>query len=387
MKHIKIQAALAALVIFVSGTAVAGSKADITIMTQNQYLGADLSPIIAASTPGEVNTAMINALIDLSNNNYPERVQALTESISDKQPHFVALQEVFAFNCLDPFGTDMCDFFPGAFNDHLAQTVAALDGQYEVAAVVQNLTLAPPVLAIPGIPVVLNPALPPVFIQVIDRDVILARADIDTTPVTFPCLRPSIDGCNFQTVAPVSVAGIPINIERGFVGVDATINGVDYRLINTHLEVKLLGGDPTSAILQPVQATELWLAILGTFDPARRLLVTGDFNSSPVDVSPIGVVTAYQQLASGSLFNGTPLPFGFTDVWNLRPGKPDGFTCCELDDLSNAPSLHDERIDIVFAFPAPARVKANVIDAEVADKTLSGLWPSDHASVSAELSY
>ena len=194
--------------------------------------------------------------------------------------------------------------FSNAFNDHLALTMAALGDQYQIAAEIQNLTLAPPVLPLPGIPLFLSPAAPPVFVQVIDRDIILARADVVTTPVEFNCLRTSKDGCNYNAVAP------------------------------------------------------------------------------------IGVPTAYQQLANGTLINGAALPFGLTDVWNLRPGKPKGFTCCELADLSNAPSLHDERIDVVFAFPAPpGKVKANVLDAKVDDKTLSGLWPSDHASVSAELTY
>ena len=49
--------------------------------------------------------------------------------------------------------------------------------------------------------------------------------------------------------------------------------------------------------------------------------------------------------------------------------------------------MHYERVDIVFAWPAPAEVKSNVLNAEVEDKTLSGLWPSDHASLSAEFSY
>lgn len=140
----------------------------------------------------------------------------------------------------------------------------------------------------------------------------------------------------------------------------------------------------------PLQATELWLAILDEdgFDTTRRLLVAGDFNSSPVNVLPGGVPTAYQQLTNGTLINGDPLPFGLTDTWNLRPGKPPGLACCELADLSNAPSVHDERVDIVFAYPAPAgRVKANVLDTDVGDKTLSGLWLSDHASVSVELTY
>ena len=106
-------------------------------------------------------------------------------------------------------------------------------------------------------------------------------------------------------------------------------------------------------------------------------------------MSPIGLPTPYQQFVTGTSIHPlvTP-PFGLVDIWYLRPGKPDGFTCCELSDLSNAPSQHYERIDLVLAFPAPTGgVKANVLDAEVEDKTLSGLWPSDHSSVSVELTY
>jgi hypothetical protein len=130
MKTIKTPAAIAAIAILVSGAAFAGSKADIHVVTQNQYLGANLGPIITARTSEAVNAAMIQALIDVSNNNYPERVQALAESILDKQPHLVALQEVFAFSCLDPYGTKLCGMFSNAFNDHLALTMAALGGQY-----------------------------------------------------------------------------------------------------------------------------------------------------------------------------------------------------------------------------------------------------------------
>lgn len=394
MKTRELRALVALVALFVCGAAFAGSKADIVVMTQNQYLGAELTPIIAAEDPVTANAAMIAALTTLSNNNYPERVAALAESILDKQPHLVALQEVYAFHCHNPYGTqvpagqDACDLFPNAFNDHLAETMAALGDEYAVAAVVQNLTLAPPALPILGIPLVLDPAQMPVFIQVIDRDVILARADVDTTIIDFDCgPRSSVDGCNYVNVAPASVGPFNFNIERGFVGVDATIGDVDYRFINTHLEVKMLGDSLQSTLLQPAQASELWGAILGTFDPSKRLILAGDFNSSPVDVSPLGVVTAYQQFTNGLTIFGDELPFSLTDIWNLRPGNPDGFTCCELADLSNAPSQHYERVDNVFTLPAPAKVKANVLDAEVEDKTLSGLWPSDHASVSAELTY
>ena len=378
MRTKEIGALVALVALFTCGTALAGSKADIVVMTQNQYLGADLTPVIAAATAEEANAALIGALMTISNNNYPERVEALADSILDKKPHLVALQEMFAFNCIDPYGTGNCGLFPNAFNDHLAATMAALGDKYEVAAVVQNLTLPPAGFPYPGVPIQLALDGFPIFIEVIDRDVILARADVDTAIVDFGCgqEQESLDGCNFSVVAEASLAGFPISIDRGYVGVDVTVKGTAYRFINTHLEVQHPSPDPQSIYFQTVQASELLAAIFATFDASKQYIVAGDFNSSAADVSAINQPTPYEQM---TVF--------FTDIWPLRPGKPPGFTCCELADLSNARSQHDERIDNVFTLPAPSKVKANVLDAEVKDKTLSGLWPSDHASVSAELTY
>jgi len=401
MKMYKTLSAIAVLALVASNGALAKPKADIKVMTQNQYLGADLSPIIEAGSPAAFNAAVINALLAIGNNNIQERAAALAESIRDKSPHLVALQEIYAFECED-FGSGACSLFQGAFNDHLALTMAALGGDYEVAAVVQNLTLPPASIPLPGIPVFLAANSPPAFfVRVIDRDVILARSDIETSAVDFHCStdRVSLDGCNFNFVAttpfpnPTGGPPIDINIERGYVGVDALVNGVNYRFINTHLEVKSLGGNPASPAIQAVQASELWGAILDHFNPAQRLLVAGDFNSSPADPAlpfPVagGVLhRPYQQFTNAQLFDDRAVPFPLFDIWPLRPGNPDGFTCCELADLSNAASQHGERVDIIFAFPAPASVKANVLNDETVDKTLSGLWPSDHSSVSAELAY
>ena len=373
-------AVLAGIAMLACGSALAGSKADIVVMTQNQYLGADLTPIIAAP-PTQTNAAIIAALQTMSGNNYPERVQALTESIHDKQPHLVALQEMYRFTCSDPLeylGIDRCAQFPNAFNDYVDATIAELDGAYEVAAVVENLALPPADLGLPGIPVDLptGPAVP-IFVQVLDRDVILARADVaeDVDVVDFGCDKESVDGCNYFYAAPFKLFGLDLFVKRGFVAVDATVNGEEYRFVNTHLEVERPDGSPDSIIFQTLQAMEL-LQTLFANPTGRRLIVAGDFNSSPTDVSFISMPTPYQMLAQV-----------YSDIWYLRPGKPPGYTCCELGDLSNAPSLHDERIDLVFSADMPVKVKANVLDAEVEDKTLSGLWPSDHASVSAELSY
>jgi endonuclease/exonuclease/phosphatase family metal-dependent hydrolase len=359
-------------------------KADIKVMTQNQYLGADLSPVIAA-TPANYPFAIVDAVQAIATNNIPERAIALAESIADRQPHLVALQEVYAFDCISLVpGYDACTAFPGAFNDHLVLTEAKLadmGSDYRVVAVLQNLTIPALPVFLPGID---GPAM---IVSVIDRDVILARGDIEATPAAIPCTSvvPGVDpkpgpggiGCHYTAVATVETPLGNITVERGFIAANATIKGEDYLFVNSHLEVRQLGDSAASTALQPAQAMELNIALAG-YAPShnRRVILAGDFNSSPADVHPYGYPTPYQQLS---------VPF--TDTWMLRPGKSGGFTCCEAADLLNDPSSHDRRIDIVFANPAPVEVKANVMDAKLDDKTASGLWPSDHGSVIAELSF
>lgn len=364
-------------------------KADIKVMTQNQYLGADLGPVIAASA-AEYPFAVVNALQEIAINNIPERAVALAESIADRQPHLVALQEIYDFDCVSLVpGFDACAIFGDAFNDHLALTEAALldmGSDYQVVAVLQNLSIPFLPVFLPGIGDPSNPT-PAMAVSVIDRDVILARGDIQASPVAIPCTSvvvgvapkpgPGGIGCNYTAVATVETPLGDITVERGFIGVDATVKDADYLFVNSHLEIRQLGDSVASTYLQPLQAMELNIALSSyAAGQDRRVILAGDFNSAPTDAHPYGLPTPYQQLSSS-----------YADIWNARPGNPDGFTCCEAADLLNYSSSHDRRIDLVFADPMPAKVKANVMDAELEDKTASGLWPSDHASVIAELTY
>ena len=373
-----------------SGKPAKSGKPDIIVITQNQYLGADLTPIITAEGPGEYNQAVLDALYSIAANNIPERAQALAKSIADRDAHLVGLQEVFKFECIETGSMPgACLLFSDAMNDHLQLTedaLLALGADYYVAGIVENLNL------FPGLPVFLDlDAVPDVLISVLDRDVILARGDVGTVPVNFPCTKPSVDGCNYEFVASATVLGGVINIERGFVGVDATVNGQDYRFVNTHLEVQSPSPDPLAPLVQAIQATQL-IATLSVFappPPGTELLVVGDINSSPVDPpfpTPYGMAyPPYQQLANGTDFLNSPISIPYTDIWTLRPGKPKGYTCCEAADLSNGESELYERIDVIFSLFPPAGVKANVLNNNPEDKTPSGLWPSDHATVVGRL--
>jgi hypothetical protein len=324
-------------------------------------------------------------------------MKALAADIAKEQPALVGLQEVYQFQCIDlvqpPIpGTGCTDpSIAAAFADQLQETLDALNGTYVEKATVVNLNIS-------GVPFFINSV--PALVSVVDRDVILARNGVDATPVDYTvfqsfgiCLKPSADGCNYSFVIEANSALGPISLERGFVAVDATINGKAYRLVNTHLEVQFPDQtNPLSQVFQAAQAGELLQIVVNTTPLDRSLVVVGDMNSSPdhpaipgpLPLPPpfnLGIVTPYQQFVGA----------GFTDIWELRPGRLPGYTCCQLEDLSNQQSVLYERDDLIFSFDVPSRVKnVRVVGATVSDKTRPpglGLWPSDHASVTADLQF
>ena len=396
-----------ALALLASAPALAEGTID--VMTQNQYLGADLTPIITAPDAAAFNAAMIEALQQAAANDFPARAKQLAGLIADRLPDLVGLQEMFHFQCfdVDPRDGDQCEdpSIANAFNDHLVATLfelAGLDEPYVDVATVNNLDIR---FTIPGLPTAGLPVdldfngIPDITVTVLDRDVILARWDIaetgNPTPVSFPCTKPSVDGCNYQVVAPVNLLGVELSIERGFVGVDATIGGTTYRFVNTHLEVQRPGGTDASSIIQALQAAQLIQTLGGTTPEGVSVIVVGDINSSsedPIIINPTQpnpfpppfdqfIIPPYTQFVGS----------GYTDSWDLRPGDEPGYTCCQLDDLSNPESILDERIDVIFSIEVPNKVKkARVLGAKVSDKTPPpghGLWPSDHGNVAAELQF
>lgn len=224
------------------------SAGEIDVMTQNQYLGADLAPVIGAAgadpfDPIAFNSAVVAALHQVAANKTVERIDAQAALIKKRQPHFVGLQEVDVFSCADPFATGACadPSVASAFNNFLDLTLAALNGAYQAAAMVEN-------FKVEAIPFVLPGYAQPAFLTVIDHDVILARSDIETETVSFGCIGfVSVDGCNYQLSLPAG----PFTVLRGYVGVDATVGDSDYRIVTTHLEVK---DPPIPPVFQNAQA-------------------------------------------------------------------------------------------------------------------------------------
>jgi hypothetical protein len=394
-------ASVSASLLCATGAAFAAPPSQIDVMTQNQYLGANLDPVVAACSGGDLtacNTAVVTALNQVAETIPDQRYVALAREITLRRPDVVGLQEAFEFSCVPadsnfpypaPPGNG-CDFGPiaGAFSDHLQGTMDALGGKYVAKAVVENLDIWLPIVTPVG----------GAYIHVLDRDVILVRAGLDASSSVVDydpvCGYPSADGCNYTVVAETSIGGVPLRIERGFVGIDVTVGGKAYRVVNTHLEVREPApGNPLSRYFQAAQAYQL-LQTLPFGLAGQQLIVVGDFNSAPGD-EPYGpIIPPYMQFETPVALGGG----GFTDAWTMRPGTATGrgaplvgLSCCQDEDLENRHSTLYERIDLVWSLGRPSKVlNARVIGETAASKTMpkgTGLWPSDHAAVAATLRY
>jgi hypothetical protein len=236
------------------------------------------------------------------------------------------------------------------------------------------------------------------LVSVVDRDVILAREGVEFTPLTGnydpetgtgglcgvpvpPALEsmPSEDGCNYTIVDKVPSPVGQITIERGFVGVDATVRGKTYRFVNTHLE----GTGPTDPdsgrSIQSLQADELVETLQYTMPDDLPLILVGDFNSSPDDAS-VDPDVPYQIIVNEGFF---------ADIWDtnlLKFFDPNGLTCCQDDDLLNRTSLLDERLDLIFirdsSFLPIAFVTGRV---PIFPLNKPPNWASDHSGVFGKL--
>jgi endonuclease/exonuclease/phosphatase family metal-dependent hydrolase len=163
---------------------------------------------------------------------------------------------------------------------------------------------------------------------------------------------------------------------RGFVGVDAVVDGATYRFVTTHLEVQAVG-----TAIQQAQAAELVGTLGLATPPERSLILVGDFNSAPTE--PAGSVYAIIRAAA------------YAAAWqrnSVTSSTPDGFTCCQASDLTNDVSLLDRRIDHIFVknnlgvlpFSFPGLVFATVLgDAPISASQPK--WSSDHAGPFAAL--
>lgn len=343
----------ALLLAFVTCSLAAPLRSEsVTVMTQNLYVGFDVEAFGASliADPGNILTLTDAAWNDVQAADFPSRATAIARQIEVAQPAVIGLQEVSLFRSapFDGFGA------PHATHielDYLAILLDALDGRglhYEAVTMVQNGDAEFPRIA--GVDANNQPIYQD--IRLTDFDVVLARTDLP--PGEFAISNPQSG--NFAARAVILGTPLP----RGWASVDVQSGDLAFRFLTTHLD--------TDAALQVAQGAEL-VGPGGPVDTPLPVVMAGDFNSR---ADGLGTTTYANLLAAG-----------FADAWNeLHPGDP-GYTWGQDADLRNDPSNLRERLDLVLYRGELFLESVEIVGEALTDRTTTGLWPSDHAGVSA----
>ena len=330
------------------GRQAAAGAIDIIVMTQNLYLGANTDPLFAAKTLPELQTAIVNAANSVKATNFPLRATAIAaEAAKAGGPLLIGLQEA------EIVGQG------GASLNYADTLIAALKTQglnytYTIpgagSAVHTGLKLNSTAAGFP-------PGSPN-FVSVTDQDIVLVRTDVPGFAVK------SVSAATFANTGTVTSPLLgPISLERGYVLVDATVDGVPFQFVSTHLDGSLPDGSRTSA--NPLEVGEI-LTALGAMGQPQ--LVVGDFNATPSDLCA-GLPCGPAEL----------LEAGFTDT-----GAGLGPTCCQSPDLSNTVSILNREYDYIFEKGFSSTDSAALVGNQPFEN-VPPLWPSDHAGVVATL--
>lgn len=345
-------AALLAVALPLAGTgaAQAKDKRELTVMTQNLYLGSSLDPALEATTGTEFVGAVAQIYGTMVFTDFPARAEAIADTMAAEEPDLVGLQEVSNWVAQ---GTGTADPPSFDFLQILQDALAARHLDYQVASVSQNANIGPAPLVAPtfgcGVP---NPT-PVCSVTLQDRDVILVNAD--TRDLSWSNPR-SGNYATQQTFQPP--VGPAVSFDRGWASIDGVFEGKRFHYANTHLEVE------NSPLVQQAQAQEF---LAGPARGAGAVIATGDFNSA-ADGS---TTTSYAALTKS----------WFTDSWSVNPDQA-GLTCCQDGTLTNATAAYTSRIDLVLTHGAVRPVSSQVVG-DTPFETTPPFWASDHAGLVA----
>lgn len=336
-------------------------RGQVTVMTWNIYVGADVDVVLGAQDPNQIPGLVAVAYQELLSTSFEERAGTIAQFIQEYQPHLIGLQEVSLIQRFSDYPFDPNDLSNLVeqfdYLQILMDKLESLGLNYQIAGKVDNADVSVPMLANPS-PFDLD------GVRLLDSDVVLARQDVVVSGVT---------AGNYFAVLPTAFANIP----RGYVSLNATVGQKTYRFVSTHLE-------SYSEEIVDIRMAQAWELVGILSGETLPIIMVGDFNT----YAPSSLNTAWPTY---EFFVGS----GYTDVWpyNLVGSEGDGFTASHASDLRNPVPQLDRRIDLIFVRnqggPAGQNefgpVQAFVLGDELNERTPSGMWPSDHAGVVAKL--
>src|SRR5437773_10371680 len=332
---------------------VSDAERDVSALTWNVYLGADIGRVLQARTADEAVVLATEEWGHVQATDFPARAGALARAIAARRPHLVGLEELALYRTTDkPF--EPATHLAYDFLHLVVDSLRARGLDYAAAAVDRTTDIQVPVIA--GF----DPSGQPILagVRFTDGDAVLLRADVRYANPQSGVYRAHI---------PVTLGNVTTGVYQGWSSAEATLGGQTYRFVATHL-----AGQEVEAI-QLAQTEEL-LALLG--GESQPTILVGDFNSDAYGADPTRATPTYGMVRSA----------GYADTWTQPDRHAPGLTCCEQADLRNPRPTFDQRLDLIFTrnLPPGARlVSREVVGDRPGERTASGLWPSDHAGVAA----
>jgi len=351
---------------------------DVSVMSRNLYLGADLTAgVQAGDLQGLVNAAGV-ILNQVDQNDFRIRAKGLAAEILKKKPDLVGLQEAAQWR------TEPCDqnpIPPKAITnryDYLKLLLARLNtGTKRYRVVISQPEFDFEVFAnTDGNQATAGPGCQlgsEINGRLTMRDVILARIGRVKTS--------NARGGQFHTLLQERPAGIPVNVTRGWTRVDAKVPGARrFRFVNTHLEAfdsqsanhASTGTDVGNGQIREAQASEL----IKPGGPARSTLpvvLVGDLNSDrKTEVKPGDALAYNALLGAGFVERSTSNPLG----------------CCLIPSVlttsgGSKAADFDHKVDHVMT-NAPKKIR--LVRSSVTGRLpVNGFWDSDHAGLFSAL--
>jgi endonuclease/exonuclease/phosphatase family metal-dependent hydrolase len=315
-----------------AATAVVASPAqarDVTVMTRNLYLGANLLPL-ATSPADQFQHAAAGVFASVKATDPDGRMKLVAREFAHAKPDLVGLQEVSLWRA----GAGPASAVAFDYTATLMTELRRLHSGYRLVALKRGFNVEAPTDG--GFDVRLTLG-----------DAILARKGVKVSHVRSHTFK-------HQLTIPTQGIG-PVKVTRGWNQLDARIGRTRLHFVNTHLEAY-------SPTVRAAQAKEL---VKRALKSKRRTILVGDLNSGP-DLAQAPDRLAYAAIAKA----------GF------KPARTDRHSCCFDDSLNTGGWEHN--VDWILTKPKVKLVRSSLTGKET---TAAGLHPSDHGGVVSTLRF
>lgn len=394
---------LALLLTATSVVPVQAAQQPLTVMSRNLYLGADVG--VAMELIPDFSAAAQFMWSQVSATDFSKRAPLLAQEVISQNADVVGLQEATHWYCKKNLLSKKVIVFD--FTEQFLEATRKLGHEYVLASKdgVDAFNIGYSIPAIPYLTMVTDPE---TFQPMFGSDRAACGFEIgDALVVKKEIASKIIQVGNSEYETSYSIIPKIMTIYRGYTWADIDYYGSKVRIVSTHLESLWDSNKVPNAVLQAKQLTK---DLSSTKMP---IIVIGDFNSDPRDPRPnsesnpggqpeaskacraqvekpslntaIDTCNAYWLMRNGGFIDvGPNAQSGESFTWGMNAllTGPDEKRFKAAQKMGNNRGFTD-RLDYIFL-----KNGAEVVSSKIIGNTppKSGLWPSDHASVVAQVS-